>query len=343
MSTDRQSFSVLDQFLYGCGTVATWIERATPTFLRRRFGLRVFLAGPVMSLIVVPIVGVYLIADPLLSVLAIGGGVAMTGFLVYAEMYWLLRNMNEQVLTVEAGEYDLSFAHGRRDNIGDIFDTFESVAADLGDSIAEAEHARETAEAEAQKARAAEREAARREEDLQASVETMLGAIDRFADGDLTVRLDPAPEQDDEIRRLFEGFNRAAQSVRQILLDVRAAADETAATTRQISASSDEMAASAEEQSTQSEEVAAAVEELNQTISENARSVQQTAEAAATGGRRARHGQEVVAKTTEKIEEMATRRSAPPRPSSGSGPPAKKSGRSSRRSTKLRSRPICWH
>jgi hypothetical protein len=62
------------------GTVATWIERATPAFLRRRFGRRVFLAGPVMSLIV----GVYLIPAPLLSVLAIGGGVAMTGFLVYA-------------------------------------------------------------------------------------------------------------------------------------------------------------------------------------------------------------------------------------------------------------------
>jgi methyl-accepting chemotaxis protein len=89
----------------------------------------------------------------------------MTGFLVYADMYWLLRNMNVQMLTVEADEYDLSFAHGRRDNIGDIFDTFEAVAADLGDSISEAERAQETAEAEAQEVRVAEREAARAGDD----------------------------------------------------------------------------------------------------------------------------------------------------------------------------------
>jgi len=305
MSVDRQSFSALDQFLYACGAVAIWMERATPAVLRRRFGLRVFLAGPVMSLIVVPVVGVYFIADPLLSVLAIGGGVALTGFMVYAEMYWLLRNMNEQVLTVEAGTYDLSFTYDRPDSIGDIFDTFETVAGDLGDSISEAKAARERAEREAEKARAAEREAAQREEHLHESVQTMLTAMDRFAEGDLTVRLDRSSDQDDAIHDLFEGFNRAVRSVRQILLDVRTAADETASTTRQISAASDEMAASAEEQSAQSEEVAAAVEELNQTINENAKSVQQTAEAAATGGRRAHQGSEVVAETTEKIEEIA--------------------------------------
>ena len=144
-----------------------------------------------MSLVVVPTVGSYLIKDPLLSVFVIGGGVAFTGFMVYAEMCWLLRNMHEQVLAVEAGEYDLTLSHDRVDRIGHIFDTFQAVAGDLGRSLSEAEAAQKRAEKEAEKARTAEKESARRKERLRDSVETMPEKIDRFADGDLAVCLDP--------------------------------------------------------------------------------------------------------------------------------------------------------
>jgi len=147
------------------------------------------------------------------------------------------------------------------------------------------------------------RESEQQKERLEESVDTMLGAMDRFADGDLTVRL-PAG-RDGAIGRLFEGFNRAVHNIQRIVQRVREATDSTASTANQISASSDQMAASVEEQSAQAEEVAAAVEQLNQTISENAQSVQQTAEVAETGSQQATRGGEVVREATGKMERIA--------------------------------------
>ncbi|MCS4115052.1 methyl-accepting chemotaxis protein [Salinibacter ruber] len=144
------------------------------------------------------------------------------------------------------------------------------------------------------------RESEQQKERLQESVDTMLEAIGRFADGDLTVRLPTGREG--AIGRLFEGFNEAVAGLRSIVGRVREAAGSTVSATEQISASSEQMAASAEEQSAQAEEVAAAVEELNQTINGNARSVQKTAEVAQAGGETARQGGETVREATSQME-----------------------------------------
>jgi methyl-accepting chemotaxis protein len=141
-------------------------------------------------------------------------------------------------------------------------------------------------------------------DNLSGQIEILLGAMDRFADGDLTARVDEA-NAEGKMGRLFQGFNRSVENLRQMVGQVQEAAESTSASASQISASSDQMAASAEEQSAQAEEVAAAVEELNQTINENAKSVQNVAEAAQTGGKEARRGGEVVGETTEKMEEIA--------------------------------------
>ena len=148
------------------------------------------------------------------------------------------------------------------------------------------------------------RESEQQKERLQESVDTMLEAIGRFADGDLTVRLPTGREG--AIGRLFEGFNEAVAGLRSIVGRVREAAGSTASATEQISSSSEQMAASAEEQSAQAEEVAAAVEELNQTIGENARSVQKTAEVAQAGGETARQGGETVREATSQMEGIAS-------------------------------------
>ncbi|CBH23935.1 methyl-accepting chemotaxis protein [Salinibacter ruber M8] len=148
------------------------------------------------------------------------------------------------------------------------------------------------------------RESEQQKERLQESVDTMLEAIGRFADGDLTVRLPTGREG--AIGRLFEGFNEAVAGLRSIVGRVREAAGSTVSATEQISASSEQMAASAEEQSAQAEEVAAAVEELNQTINGNARSVQKTAEVAQAGGETARQGGETVREATSQMEGIAS-------------------------------------
>ena len=147
-----------------------------------------------------------------------------------------------------------------------------------------------------------------RNERLAHQVDRMLEAIDRFSDGDLTARVrtdESDADTDEEIQRLFDGFNQSVGNLRQMMRQIREAAESTVSAAGRICASTDQMAASAEEQSAQAEEVAAAVEELNQTISENTEAVQQVAEAAEEGSRQARQGREVVSETTTKIETVA--------------------------------------
>ncbi|MCS4048931.1 PAS domain-containing protein [Salinibacter ruber] len=107
-------------------------------------------------------------------------------------------------------------------------------------------------------------EAENKRDTLTEQVEILLGAMDRFADGDLTVRIDA--EADGDIGRLYDGFNRSVDNLQRMVEQIREVAQSTMASAGQISSSSDQMAASTEEQSAQAEEVAAAVEELNQTI-----------------------------------------------------------------------------
>jgi methyl-accepting chemotaxis protein len=138
---------------------------------------------------------------------------------------------------------------------------------------------------------------------LSRKVREMLDAMERFAEGDLTVEVHA--ERGGEIAELFDGFNEAVAAQRRTLQQVRQAAGTTAAASRQIGAASDQLAASAEEQSAQTREVAAAMEEMNRTIVQNAESTQKTATAAEIGGEEARTGGTVIEETVGKMQEIA--------------------------------------
>jgi len=214
-----------------------------------------------------------------------------------------LRDASKQVA---AGDLEVSVPVRSEDEIGQLTAVFNEVVEENRKAKNKAQVQKRKAQEARQEAEEAKQWAGTHRDDLQESAETMLSAIDRFARGDLTVRLDPDQDaQRDVMRRLYVGFNRAVDGVRKALADVTVAAEETAAAAGQISTSSEQMAASTEEQSAQSEELAAAVEEFDQTISENARSVQRTAEAVEAGGEQARRGGEIVSETTEKMEEIA--------------------------------------
>ncbi|WP_103030204.1 methyl-accepting chemotaxis protein [Salinibacter altiplanensis] len=211
------------------------------------------------------------------------------------------------------GDYSAHVERDTQDEVGQLAAAFNAMVSQIREAVAQMEEKSEAARTAAREAKAAKAEANEQRAYLSESVETMLDAMNRFADGDLTVQahLDDADgdgdldEQQAMMARLFEEFNQAVKSIRQLLSDVKGAAEETASSADQISASSHQMAASAEEQSAQAEEVAAAVEELNQTIGENAESVQRTAEAAQTGSQKARQGEEIVEETAGKMEEIA--------------------------------------
>ncbi|MCK9211645.1 MAG: methyl-accepting chemotaxis protein [Ignavibacteriaceae bacterium] len=138
---------------------------------------------------------------------------------------------------------------------------------------------------------------------LAKNVNVMLNAIEKFSLGDLTIQL--KGEKDDEIGKLFIGFNQAVNNIKQLIIQVMDAVEATASASAQISSSSEEMAAGSQEQSSQTTEIAGAVEEMTKTILETSQNSSRSAEAAKNAGTIAREGGKVVNQTIEGMNRIA--------------------------------------
>ncbi len=142
----------------------------------------------------------------------------------------------------------------------------------------------------------------RQEETMREGVAQMLGAMERFAEGDLGVQL---PETTlPTFDRLFAGFNRAVRQIRQLVEGVMRSVVNTSHAIEEISGSSERLVGTAGSQEQQTHEVAAAIEEMTQTLAESARMATQTAEAAGQSGELAAQGRAIVRETVALIEEI---------------------------------------
>jgi len=138
-------------------------------------------------------------------------------------------------------------------------------------------------------------ESEKQKEYLAKNVEVMLSAIDKFSSGDLTVQL--KKEKDDDIGKLFHGFNQAVTNIKHLIIEVMSAVEATASAGTEISSSAEEIAAGAQEQSSQTTEIAGAVEEMTKTILETSQNSSRSAEAAKSAGAIAKEGGKVVSET----------------------------------------------
>jgi PAS domain S-box-containing protein len=139
---------------------------------------------------------------------------------------------------------------------------------------------------------------------LTRSTNKMLIAMEEFEKGDLTVEVIPEKE-DDELGKLFNGFNKAVLNMKQIIEHVRESIHATASASTEISASTEEMAAGAQQQSVQSSEVAAAVEQMTKTILESSKNTGTAAENAKKAGEIAGEGGKAVENTVEGMNRIA--------------------------------------
>ncbi len=146
-------------------------------------------------------------------------------------------------------------------------------------------------------------EATRQKQELSESVAEVLNAMERFANGDLTVQLRTVREG--EIRRLYEGMNKSVTSIRTLIEQVIAVASSTAAAADEIKRSTEALDQGARQQSLQSNEVAASVDEMARTAQESARNTQIVATAASNNGKYANEGKDVVVQARGKIAQLA--------------------------------------
>lgn len=208
-----------------------------------------------------------------------------------------IKDLVDATERVAQGDLTVSVAVNTPDEIGVLSHSFNAMMRD----VQESSRALHMEKAEVQR-RAEEAKGQRHY--LARNVECMLEEMNRFAKGDLTVRLTPE-RTDDEIAHLFQGFNRAVENVNHLFGRVRKAVETTMQTTLRITTTTEQLATGAQEQSTQVHEVVHATEEMSRTIYENAEQVAGIVEAAQQSGEVAEHGGKIVERTVVNIRQVA--------------------------------------
>ncbi len=276
-----------------------WITHAPVVFNGARIG-EIVLATSLQS------VQADVAANRWVALLA-GLAIAIIGSLLFAGLTLFIvrpiKKLETAALAVAGGDVDVTVAVETQDEIGTLAGAFNRMVENIRHSLAEVQHKSDEAEAAAEAARQAGAEAQAQRAYLTERVEVMLEEMDRFAEGDLSVSL--TAERDDDIGRLYDGFNRAVGTIRQMLQRVEATVGSAAQSTDQINEATHTLRVGADEQARQAVEVAAAVEEMSRTIIENAQTATMTAEIATGCDRAAREGGQVVRQTVQMMHRIA--------------------------------------
>ncbi|MCB0746250.1 MAG: PAS domain-containing protein, partial [Ignavibacteriae bacterium] len=135
-----------------------------------------------------------------------------------------------------------------------------------------------------------------KEKYLARSTQKLLLGMNRFASGDLTVKVLPE-KNDDHIGDLFNGFNNAVLNIKSLIFSLSDSISATASASAEISSSAEVLAAGSQEQSSQTNEVASAVEEMAVTVVETTKNVTIAADAAKDAGFTAAEGGKVIQNT----------------------------------------------
>jgi methyl-accepting chemotaxis protein len=140
--------------------------------------------------------------------------------IVYSFINWnsILKTITNPVLElnkaadkVSKGNYNVETNIDMTDEIGQLSRSFMKMVNDIKEAIKTAKDKTDLADESALKAEKAKLEAERQQQYLAISVEKLLLNMEKFAKGDLTVRI--KAESNDEIGKLFTGFNNVIQNI----------------------------------------------------------------------------------------------------------------------------------
>jgi methyl-accepting chemotaxis protein len=240
----------------------------------------------------------------ILIFLFIGIAVALlVGFLIAKKISRPVKELDGAASKVADGDVNVQVEVNSKDELGRLSQSFNIMVENIKKAFDEAKQKNEEAEKAAQEAKAAEQKANDQQEYLAKNTKIILTEMDKFADGDLTVHVEPEKE-DDDIGKLFKGFNKAVENIKNMIVKVTEAVQATASASSQISSSSEEMAAGAQEQSAQTTEVAGAVEEMTKTISETANNASSANESSKKSAEQVNIGTQNVRTSKESIEKI---------------------------------------
>lgn len=149
------------------------------------------------------------------------------------------------------------------DEIHDLALSFEQMTANIRRAIGELQTEKASVQA---KVEAAVRQVSEEKQRLSETVETILRNVHAFAEGDLTAQIYTDGTENEDVARLYNGFNAAVANIRLIVDKVTDAAEQTALATQEILAKTSNMVSGLEQQTAEMETASLTVNEMNATI-----------------------------------------------------------------------------
>jgi methyl-accepting chemotaxis protein len=137
---------------------------------------------------------------------------------------------------------------------------------------------------------------------LAQSVDSMLRATERLANGDLTIHLDST--QNDDIARLFDGLNKSVATMREMLGQILLSLGDTVQTASEVSSTVHQMAVGTIEGATQVQQSTAAVQQMSDVIADNTRQTSTAAFEAAEAHGEAERGGSVMQNMVENVRNI---------------------------------------
>jgi methyl-accepting chemotaxis protein len=134
-----------------------------------------------------------------------------------------------------------------------------------------------------------------------ANLKGIARTAERIAGGDLTVKVDLLSERDS----FGKALSGMVEKLRNVVSDVKFAADNVAAGSEQVSSSTEELSQGATEQASSAEEASSSMEEMASNIRQNADNAQQTEKIAVKAAMDAQEGGKAVVQTVSAMKDIA--------------------------------------
>ena len=150
-----------------------------------------------------------------------------------------------------------------QDEIHDLALSFEQMTANIRHVIRELQTEKASVQA---KVEVAVKQVSEEKQRLSETIETILRNVHAFAEGDLTAQIHTDGSENEDVTRLYNGFNAAVANIRLIVDKVTDAAEQTALATQEILAKTSNMVSGLEQQASEMEAASLNVNEMNATI-----------------------------------------------------------------------------
>ena len=213
----------------------------------------------------------------------------------------------EATAQVESGDTTVNIPVSGKDELSQLSRSFNSMVESLHKASQIASIEKETTFAEKRKAETLAQESEQQRQFLAHHIKYMLSRFERFADGDLTVRLemDRDDKDDEQISSLYKGFNKALENLGEMIEEIKALISHSEHSITLIAGATEELAVGVQDHTLEIANAASSVENITAEIINNASQASHTVSVAQENGNVARRGGEVVSATVEKIQDIA--------------------------------------